>query len=166
MHASRRNITRLCIARASGNELYVRTPHNWACAVCKNSSFYIVERSLMVGFTILLESIWIYNCLLCEQQSSILLYLTDHASSPQPSLPPLLIISLVKTVIIFFWTHTLMEPLASFTDHHPRYLLLAVRNLRIVLHYHWRGKLQQCRKYQQTPAFAVVHDQQRWCSSW
>ena len=109
---------------------------------------------------------WIYNCLLCEQQSSILLYLTDHASSPQPSLPPLLIISLVKTVIIFFWTHTLMEPLASFTDHHPRYLLLAVRNLRIVLHYHWRCKLQQRRKYQQTPAFAVVHDQQHWCSSW
>ena len=99
---------------------------------------------------------WVYNFtwkhlnlqLFALWTTSILLYLTDHASSPQPSLPPLLIISLVKTVIIFFWTHTLMEPLASFTDHHPRYLLLAVRNLRIVLHYHWGYKLQQRRKYQ------------------
>ena len=40
MYASRRSITKVCIARAVLHE-NGRTPHNWACVVSKGTSFYL-----------------------------------------------------------------------------------------------------------------------------
>ena len=68
----------------------MRTPHNWTCVVGKGSSFYFCNGSLMVGFAISLEIVWIYNTLFvfCEQQGSVLFYFTDHASSHWAPLSP------------------------------------------------------------------------------
>ena len=74
----------------------MRTPHNWAYVVSKCSSFYFSNGSLMVGFAISLEIVWIYNTLffvsnkvlyfLTLQTMHLRIGLPSHLSSPLPFL--------------------------------------------------------------------------------